>query len=121
MKRRERTRLEKVRRVAVLTGLSFALGALVDAGLTWRLHEFDPGESGPAPVDVRPAALTPAPPHGMPSVSTERPAATTGFAAPTTGSEAAVTALRDRDLIVPVRGVERSDLRDSYADARSGH
>ena len=54
MKRFERRRVERIRRVATTIGLSFALGALVDVALTWRLHEFDtrPFES----VSAAPAA-----------------------------------------------------------------
>ena len=41
MRRVERRRIARIQRAATIVGLSFALGALVDVALTWRLHEFD--------------------------------------------------------------------------------
>src|SRR5687768_4860548 len=58
MKRFERRRVERLRRTALMIGLSFALGALIDTALTWRLHEFDLGggetaeTAGAAPASV---------------------------------------------------------------------
>lgn len=95
------------RRVAILAGLCFSLGALTDAALTWRLHEFDPA-SAPRADDGR---------------SDERPAgaAAAPAAVGTVGSPAvenAVRRLRDRNLELPVYGVKERDLRDTFFDKR---
>jgi murein DD-endopeptidase MepM/ murein hydrolase activator NlpD len=91
-------------------GLSFALGALADTALTWRLHEFDNPEQPTAAHD-------PAEPRGV-----ERPGEHgTPPSVGTSGSVAtgeAVASLNERKLTLPVRGVERSDLHDSYSDSR---
>jgi murein DD-endopeptidase MepM/ murein hydrolase activator NlpD len=119
VKRFERRRVERVRRVATTIGLSFALGALVDTALTWRLHEFesvaverafapDP-EPLHDPAEPRPV-LRPGEPVG------NAPIATTGLVA----HEAAVEELRDRDLAMPVKGVDPDDLRDTFFDTRGG-
>jgi len=104
MKRIERRRVERVRRLATTIGLSFALGALADVALTWRLHDFETGTGETAPA---PRAFAPTPAPDPP------PVATTGVA-----REEAVEALRDRDLEVPVEGVDRDDLHDTFSDRR---
>jgi peptidoglycan LD-endopeptidase LytH len=103
--------------MAVIVGLSFAVGALVDVGLTWRLHEIEPdtiiATEDPAP------AHDPAEPRGAerPGENGEpAPVATTGAAA----NENAVENLRARDLDIPVEGVRASQLRDTFSDARGG-
>jgi peptidoglycan LD-endopeptidase LytH len=101
------------RRGGVIIGaLAFATGALVDTMLTWRLHEFD------APV-VQSAA---APVHDTVDAPVERPG-DDGHPAPigTTGAaanEAAVDTLRSRELMIPVAGIKRTDLRDTFSDQR---
>ena len=114
MKRVERRRLERVRRLAKIIGLSFALGALMDVALTWRLHEFDIASSttsvppGPGGTSAqRTFARTPAPEPA--------PVATTGVARGTD-----VEVLRDRELRVTVEGIDRDDLRDTFPDRRGG-
>ena len=104
-----------MRRGVVALTLAFATGALVDTFLTWRLHEFEASaatspaqpvhDTGEAPV-VRPGEDGHAAPIG-----------TTGAAA----NEAAVTTLRSRVLDVPVEGVNRSELRDTFAEARGSN
>ena len=107
MKRFERRRVERIRRVTTTIGLSFALGALVGVALTWRLHEFD--ISGSETVSAqRLLAPTPAP---------EPPVAATGIAREVAPADA-VEALRDRDLEVPVEGVDDDDLHDTFSDRR---
>jgi len=109
VRRFERRRLERLRRAATLVGISFALGALADVALTWRLHEFDVATTTNSqlptptsqPVDSELA-------HPRPAVGT------TGSVA----QEAAVEDLRDRDLEIPVEDVDDDDLRDTFANAR---
>ena len=123
MRRFERRRIERLRRSVVLAGLSFALGALVDVALTWRLHEFDFSTRDKTVVSIEPAS-DPEPAHDPAEPRPfERPGegATTPSAVGTTGAvahEAAVEDLRDRDLEFPVRGMDDDDLRDTFADAR---
>jgi murein DD-endopeptidase MepM/ murein hydrolase activator NlpD len=117
MRRFERRRIERIRRAATVVGLSFALGALVDVALTWRLHEFD------TVVAERAFAPDPEPLHDTEEPRpVERPGEReTAGAVATSGAvahEEAVGDLRDRRLIVPVEGVERGDLRDTFADKR---
>jgi murein DD-endopeptidase MepM/ murein hydrolase activator NlpD len=104
MRRFERRRVERVRRTATLVGLSFALGALVDVALTWRLDEFDL-PAGTATNHQAPATTR----RLLPAVGTTGPG-------PTANSD--IEELRDRDLEIPVEGVDDDDLRDTFADAR---
>jgi murein DD-endopeptidase MepM/ murein hydrolase activator NlpD len=117
MRRFERRRLDRMQRIAALAGLSFALGALADAALTWRLHQSTPDTRAiMAAADPEPAH-DPAEPdpverpgdNGLPPVI-----ATTGAVA----HEEAVEWLRRRDLKVPVEGADDDDLRDTFFDAR---
>ena len=119
MRRFERQRVERLRRTARTIGLSFALGALIDTALTWRLHEFE--------FDATPVAATnaadPEPAHdpAEPQAVVRPGEGGTMPAVATTGSvanENAVDALRRRDLKIPVDGVDDDDLRDTYADSR---
>jgi murein DD-endopeptidase MepM/ murein hydrolase activator NlpD len=85
--------------------MAFALGALTEAGLTWRLRD---GRLGEARV-VAPAA-DPGPEHG--------PVATTGTTVPAPAKAAAIEAIEDRNLEIPVAGVKEDELYDSYSEAR---
>jgi murein DD-endopeptidase MepM/ murein hydrolase activator NlpD len=125
MRRFERRRLVRVQQVATVVGLSFALGALADAGLTWRMTKAMPlsAETAPA-VGYQPAATEDPEPAHDPSEprGVERPGEN-GLAPPvaTTGVVAhgeAVETLRDRDLKIPVAGADDDDLRDTFFDAR---
>src|SRR5262249_33574616 len=86
-----------LRRLMIIAGLCFALGALTDAALTWRLHDVEPpapfegGRHQPAPV-IRGNGEVPA-------------VGTIGSAAVTD----AVRDLRKRDLELPVYGVKPRD------------
>lgn len=119
MKRVERRRMERVRRIAATVGLSFALGALTDIALTWRLHEFDEGAQIASGGEPR-AAHDPTEPRGA-----ERPGER-GEAPPvgTTGSVAtshAIESLRRRNLEIPVEGVSADELQDTFSDGRGSH
>jgi murein DD-endopeptidase MepM/ murein hydrolase activator NlpD len=104
MRRFERRRHDRRRRTVTTIGVSFALGALLAHGLTWRLER----EAAGATRVVAPAA-DPGAPHG--------PVATTGTA-DRAAAAPAVEALEDRDLEIPVDGVKREALYDSFDDAR---
>ena len=98
MKRFQRRRVERLRRIALMIGLSFALGALVDTILTWRLHEFDlgAGERVAAAVEAAPVATSGVVPQG-----TE------------------IEQLRGRGLEIPVEGIKPSELHDTFSDSRA--
>lgn len=129
MKRFERRRVERLRRIALTVGLSFALGALIDTALTWRLHEFDLGSGEPA------AAVAPAPPKMDAASGTAPPADIVADPDPgPVAREAAVSAvattgdiargeeidlLKARDLEMPVEGIKTSDLHDTFSDSRA--
>ena len=116
MKRVERVRLERTRRKALNIGLTFALGALTALGLVWydagskRARATDAGR----PIEERAAAS---------GGERTRPAADdkplpTALIGPATDSR--VIASEDRDLAMPVDGVDRDDLRDTFAETRDG-
>jgi len=130
MRRFERRRLERLQRTVTVVGLSFALGALADAALSWRLYEleFTPDELlADTTANYEPPTTglhnDPEPAHDP---AEPRPVQRPGEGAPlpvvgTTGAvahETAVEELRDRDLEMPVDGVDEDDLRDTFADAR---
>jgi murein DD-endopeptidase MepM/ murein hydrolase activator NlpD len=122
MRRFERQRAERLRRTAITIGLSFALGALADSALTWRLHELAPG----GPVDMpasQPIVADPEPAHDTSEPrAVERPGedgeaprvATTGIVS----HAEAIEMLRARDLDIPVAGIDAGDLRDTFFDTR---
>ena len=123
MRRFERRRIERLRRTAAIVGLSFGLGALADVMLTWRLHEFD-FPSSERTLALREPAADPEPAHDP---AEPRPVQRPGegsMALPAVGTtgavahETAVEDLRDRELELPVRGVDDDDLRDTFSDAR---
>ena len=131
MRRIDRRRREQQMRLVRVVGLSFAVGALTAATLVWRLDaSADPTSasvSGPAAeiaaleataresADPEPAH-DPAEPRGAqrPGEQGEAPTGTTGSVA----HGAAVADLRDRDLEIPVKGIDADDLRDTFSDAR---
>jgi murein DD-endopeptidase MepM/ murein hydrolase activator NlpD len=104
MRRFERRRYERFMRTVRTVGVSFALGALTAVGLTSRLDE----ERAEAARVVAPPADAGAE-HG--------PVATTGVAEPPPVPER-VEEIDDRDLEIPVDGVEEQALYDSFTDAR---
>ncbi len=118
MRRVERRRVERVRRVASVVGLSFALGALAAVALTWRLD----GVGQPGPIDAAERTNARDPHDPAEPRAAERPGergeplprGTTGAVA----HEQGVETLRDRDLEMPVDGVDPGDLRDTFADGR---
>jgi peptidoglycan LD-endopeptidase LytH len=103
MRRFERRRRESLLRMFSIIGLSFASGALASTALSWRL------EAGDDRRVVAPAVDAGAE-HG--------PVATTGTAEPPAPIPPAAEKVEDRRLEVPVRGIDRDQLYDSFNAAR---
>ena len=112
------------REVTAIVWTGFALGALTDTALRWR------AETLPARADTTdrgafrpPGGVETAPPSdsdvgtafGRPGSTETHATATTGIAA-----ESAIDVLRHRDLEIPVDGIHRKDLRDTFAETREG-
>jgi murein DD-endopeptidase MepM/ murein hydrolase activator NlpD len=120
MRRFERRRRDRILSAMTVIGLSFALGALADAALTWRLHDrtlntvavMTAADPEPAHDPSEPIAVERPGENGEPP--TLAVVATTGSVA----HEEAVEWLRKRDLKIPVEGADEDDLRDTFADAR---
>ena len=125
MRRIDRRRSDHRRRIARTVGLSFALGALTALGLSWRLDRVDAADVPPAAVSSgSPSTPVPRhdpagpPPRGPVLENPREPvAATTGT---TEGYDTAVAALRARDLLLPVDGIDAAALRDTFYDSRNG-
>ncbi len=101
MRRFERRRFERMKQRLTVIGLSFALGALTNTALTWRLQALAETRVV-VPVD-------PGIEHG--------PVATTSADEPAEIPPAALK-VDDRDLDVPVCGVADQKLYDSFNAAR---
>jgi peptidoglycan LD-endopeptidase LytH len=115
VRRFERRRVERTRRLVIAAGLSFALGALADRGLEWRLGGLDASADQERASAKAAPAHDPAEPRGA-----ERPREDEPSAAATVGIQegSEIEALRARDLELPVDGVDDDDLRDTFSDAR---
>ena len=118
VRRIERRRVERLRSRMLVIGLSFALGALVATALIARAHRFD----DPRPVDSRtggePAGVSTSGPSATElSSPAVNPRALAVEAAPPTIADS-ISSLRTRNLRVPVEGVERDELLDTFTDAR---
>ncbi len=111
----------------LLAGLGgFALGAATVLFVVW-VYGVRP--AGPAGSAVSPAAgaagAIPGAPPNAPPAATPRPPAP--GAPPPAGGEgpaaagADVETLRRHALLLPVQGVRREQLRDSFAEGRAGH
>lgn len=112
--------IKRVQRLALIIGVSFGIGAVVGSVLSWRVLRGEAETTLRAAIQQSPdpePAHDPAEPRAVerPGERGETvPAAMTGSVA----NADAVQALRDRDLKLPVQGVKRGDLRDTYSDAR---
>lgn len=96
-------RFERQRRLVVTACLAFTVGALTARALIWRVDRLE------ARTSVDDLAYL---------VSAETPAATTPAAA--SGTPAVVDLLKSRRLDVPVEGISRDQLRDSFDERRAG-
>jgi murein DD-endopeptidase MepM/ murein hydrolase activator NlpD len=109
MKRLERRRVERARKAALTIGLSFAIGALTALGLTWRARLSKPVV--PSIVGAPEPAIGPVPPA---VVEVPTPTATIGPAVDS------FIPPGDRELAMPVEGVDPAHLRDNFLEARGG-
>jgi murein DD-endopeptidase MepM/ murein hydrolase activator NlpD len=105
-----------------VVGVSFAAGALTDAGLRWRYGppagvRYETA-SNPSTASANDSGV--GAPNNVEAVS--RPETDTSSAVATNGVvyETSIDALRQRALALPVDGVKRRDLRDTFSDVRSG-
>ena len=102
MRRVDRVRAERLSRGVVTAGCSFAAGALTALWLTW----YDGGSKQQEPRPVlnlgRPAPAEPS------AIATGGPPRDEAIAPD------------DRDLAMPVDGVDGDDLRDTFHDTRAG-
>ena len=106
---------DSLRHTLVVAGLSFAVGALSALGLQWHQRELTK-----LPVQVPTA--TAAEIAALEASAAESPFRTTvaSTAKATTGTSDSPTieTLRGRKLAVPVDGIDRDDLLDTFPDAR---
>jgi murein DD-endopeptidase MepM/ murein hydrolase activator NlpD len=115
MRRFERRRVERRRRVFLTVGLSFALGALTNEALTWRLHRMNRPAGATATSAAEPAHAP------LEPIAVDRPdddELLPALRAQTLQEESAIALLRRRGLEFPVEGVDRDDLRDMFSDTR---
>ncbi|HET9195774.1 MAG TPA: M23 family metallopeptidase [Vicinamibacterales bacterium] len=112
MRRVDRVRLEKRRRLLLTVGLAFTLGALTAGALIWRVDHLAAlaAVANEAQPDAVPTARSVGP-------ATPAPVATAG-SNETSGD--VVELLERRQLDVPVQGVSRSQLRDTFDERRAG-
>jgi len=118
MRRFERRRVERLRRVVITVGLSFALGALTNEALTWRLQRVNglTGQTARSAPEAEPAH-EPLEPVGVERrADDEEPQLAT--AAQALEDESAIAMLRRRGLEFPVEGLDRAELRDTFSDTR---
>ena len=116
MRRVDRIRLEKRRRLVVTMGLAFSLGALTAGTLIWRTDQLiargivehateatAARAAGEEPKSIEPPPILPTATSGR----ADRDANTTAL-------------LRRRQLTMPVAGISRDQLQDTFDDRRGG-
>jgi murein DD-endopeptidase MepM/ murein hydrolase activator NlpD len=86
-----------------------------DVGVASRPSGNDEAAAPPSDSDVGTASRRPPDSERPPARSEARATATTGISA-----ESAIDVLRHRDLDIPVDGVKRKDLRDTFSETREG-
>lgn len=115
MRRVDRIRLEKRRRLVLTIGLAFSLGALTAGGLIWRTDQLAARGVVERLTDASAANAAREEPQSV-QAPPLIPAATSGR----TERDADNTALRRRHLDMPVDGVSPDRLRDSFDERRGG-
>jgi peptidoglycan LD-endopeptidase LytH len=119
MRRFERRRVERRRRVVITVGLSFALGALTNEALTWRLQRVNglTGQTTRSAPEAAEPAHEPLEPVGVERrADDDEPQLATPAQA--LEDESAIAMLRRRGLEFPVEGLDRAELRDTFSDTR---
>jgi peptidoglycan LD-endopeptidase LytH len=116
MRRVDRIRLEKRRRLVQTLGLAFSLGALTSGFLMWRSDQL---ASAGIVEHVRQATPESVDTEEPPAVASTQliPSATSGRSE--TGA-ATVALLKRKHLDMPLDGVSRDQLRDSFDERRGG-
>jgi murein DD-endopeptidase MepM/ murein hydrolase activator NlpD len=114
MRRVDRVRFEKRRRLILTFGLAFTLGALTAGALIWRIDHL--AALAAVDAEAEPIAAAAAEPSVTDASRQSAPIATSGSSA----MDDAARILERRRLEVPVQGVSRSQLRDSFDEARAG-
>ena len=112
MRRVDRVRLRERRRLLVAAGLAFTLGALTAGALIWRVDHL--AALAAVGADAQPevgSAAAVAAPRSPDAVAT---------GGSTDGNSNVVQLLERRRLEVPVDGVSRSQLRDTFDEKRAG-
>jgi murein DD-endopeptidase MepM/ murein hydrolase activator NlpD len=113
MRRVDRIRLEKRRQRLLTIGLAFTLGALTAGALIWRIDHL----AALADVDAE-ARPEVAAASAEPSITSRQPAAVATVGS-TASQDDAVRLLARRQLAMPVQGISRSQLRDTFDEARA--
>ena len=116
MRRVDRTRLERRRRLALAAGLAFAIGALTAGTLTWHLDQMAAERAIAAAVRGDDEDLETRAPTGPRTPSTAGATATSG----SHSSSDVIQTLRSRHLEMPVTGISRDQLRDTFNETRGG-
>jgi peptidoglycan LD-endopeptidase LytH len=119
MRRFERRRVERRRRVVITVGLSFALGVLTNEALTWRLQRVNglTGQTTRSAPEAAEPAHEPLEPVGVERrADDDEPQLATPAQA--LEDESAIAMLRRRGLEFPVEGLDRAELRDTFSDTR---
>src|SRR5687767_4182168 len=116
MRRVDRIRLEKRRRVVLTLGLAFSLGALTSGFLIWRSDQL---ASAGIVEHVRQATADNANTEEPPTVESA-PVLTVATSGSTGTMAGRVELLKRRHLEMPLDGVSRDQLRDSFNERRGG-
>jgi len=116
MRRVDRVRLERRRRLVLVVGLAFTLGALTSGALIWRADYLAARQREAVEAALAEPATQPTPARRRTGVFQPAPA-------PTSGVEPADTEvirlLKMRRLDMPVDGVARDQLHDSFEERRA--
>lgn len=112
MRRVDRVRVEKRRRLLVAAGLAFTLGALTAGALIWRVDHL--AALAAVGADAQPEVASAA------AVAAPRSPDAVATGGSTDGNSYVVQLLERRRLEVPVDGVSRSQLRDTFDERRAG-
>lgn len=115
MRRVDRVRLEKRRRLILTVGLAFTLGALTAGALIWRIDHL--ATLAAVEAEARPdvAGVT-----TELSTDARRQSAAVATVGSSEDQTDAVRLLQRRRLEVPVQGVSRNQLFDSFDEGRVG-
>ena len=113
MRRVDRVRLERRRQLALVFGLAFTLGALTSGALIWRAdYVAVPTQA----MDATSTADRPTDTGVTTAVVSAAPAPTTGSVGTASGS---TRLLRMKRLEMPLDGVSRDQLRDTFDEGRA--